>query len=119
MYVDFISLHIMIRIIVIGEFLRKNNDDKYEQFVHDKKYANPFMFEVFALHGSSIVFNGILIILGFALPKGQWSQNYLNGYIAMGFFGIFATVISFIVYNQRVNKIRPDISPTTTTPGSA
>ena len=52
-YVDLLSLHIVVRIIVIAAFLRKCND-AYETFVYSVRMqsANPFRFELMALHGS-------------------------------------------------------------------
>src|SRR5271165_2912328 len=66
LYVDLISLHIMIRIITIGIYL-KLSGNRYERFafeVREKSATSPFVFEVVALHGSSLVFNVIILVLG-------------------------------------------------------
>jgi len=106
-YVDLTSLHIMIRIIMIGIYL-KNLGNAYEKFVFEARErtgTNPFVFEAVALHGSSLVFNIIIVGLGFALPPNDWPQNYLNAYIVSGRLGIVATILLWVWYNTRAKEI--------------
>jgi hypothetical protein len=105
-YVDLTSLHIMIRIITIGLYLQRSGDP-YEDFVfavRNSSATNPFIFEAVALHGSSIGFNVVLIVLGFKLPSGpgNWPTQY---YIAGGALGVVATLIFWLVYTTRLKDI--------------
>ena len=71
-YVDLTSLHIMIRIIMIGIYLKRVGN-AYEGFVFEvrnRTATSPFVFEAVALHGSSVAFNAIIVGLGFTLPQG-------------------------------------------------
>ena len=106
-YIDLISIHIMIRIITIGVYL-KVSGSPYEKFVfkiRDKASVNPFVFEASALHGSSLVFNVILILLGFSLPLSDWPQQYLTAYIVAGSLGIVATLFSWLLYTVRARDV--------------
>jgi hypothetical protein len=111
-YVDLTSLHIMVRVITIGLFL-KHAGDEYEEFVFAARTtsaADPFVFEAIALHGSSIAFNLAVGILGFALPggeaAGQWPSKYLTAYVASGGVGLAVTVFLWLWYTTRLKDIR-------------
>jgi hypothetical protein len=108
-YVDLTSLHIMIRIIMIGIYL-KTIGNGYEAFVfevRERKGANPFVFEALALHGSSLVFNIIIVVIAFVLPEGadNWPANYLSAYRMSGGLGIVATLLLWGWYNNRAQEI--------------
>ena len=103
-YVDLISLHLMIRIITIGAYL-KQSGSHYEQFafeIRNKTYTNPFVFEAVVLHGSSLVFNiiilGLAFALLFALPK--WPPAYMVAYAVAGILGIVVTIFSWVKYTM-------------------
>ena len=62
-YVKLVSIHLMIRIITIGAYLRERGD-KYEAYtftLREKSGQSPYIFEVTALHGSSLVFDAIIL----------------------------------------------------------
>jgi len=108
-YVDLISLHLMIRIITIGLYL-KIQGTKYESYIgqiRERSKTNPFIFEVGALHGSSLFFNMIVVGLGFALPKGpdNWPEQYLTAYVVAGVLGIVWTIFLWMIYTFRVREV--------------
>jgi len=108
-YVDLMSLHIMIRIITIGLYL-KISGNSYEEFVfavRERGAANPFVLEGFALHGSSIVFNIIVIVLGFTLPQpaGIEPSKALAAYVLSGGLGVVTTVFLWFWYNNRTREV--------------
>jgi hypothetical protein len=103
-YIDLVSLHIMIRAITIGLYLkvRGNHYEKYISMVRERSGANPFVFEAVALHGSSMVFNAIIVVLGFTLPAGSWP---LKAYLVSGILGMFATVTLWVLYVIRAREV--------------
>jgi hypothetical protein len=108
-YVDLISLHIMIRIIAIGNYLKMQGND-YEEYVfeiRDKSSVNPFVFEAGALYGSSFLLNVLVIVLGFILPKGpdNWPESYLTAYIVFGVLGITCNIFFWMLYTFRVREV--------------
>jgi len=107
-YVDLISLHIMIRIMTIGIFLRRSGD-LYENFtfeVREKAASNPFIFEAVALHGSSMVFSALIFLLGWTgAPNASLAIWVANGYMIAGLFGVFVTAFSWLFYNSRIEKV--------------
>lgn len=102
-YVDFISLHIMIRIVTIGTFLRRSGNE-YEGFVFETRRtnANPFIFETAALHGSSFVFNAVLIGLSFADVAEAWISK---AYLLSGILGLVVTALAWVFYAMRAGRI--------------
>ncbi|MDB5344083.1 MAG: hypothetical protein JWP89_2460 [Schlesneria sp.] len=106
-YVDLISLHLMIRILTIGIFL-KLSGNQYERFVFEVRKlsaANPFVFEAVALHGSSLVFNIIILGLGFGLQGPNWPQHLLMAYMVAGGLGVGATVLLWVQYASRAKEV--------------
>jgi hypothetical protein len=108
-YVDLISLHLMIRILTIGIYL-KNSGDPYEKFVfgvREKTATNPFVFEAVAMLVSSGVFDATIVALGFALPKGpgNWPSEYLAAYIVSGVLGIVATIAFWLMHSSRTREV--------------
>jgi hypothetical protein len=102
-YIDFVSLHVMIRIVTIGTYLKKIGSE-YESFVFltRERGANPFIFETAALHGSSFVFNLVLIGISFTDIATAWvRQAYLLG----GVLGVFVAVLSWIFYTMRAQRV--------------
>ena len=102
-YTDFISLHIMIRIVTIGTYLKGAGSD-YEQFVFRtrERGGNPFIFETAALHGSSLVFNLVLIGLSFSSLATGWIDK---SYLLSGLMGLFVTVLAWVFYTMRAKKV--------------
>jgi hypothetical protein len=102
-YIDFLSLHVMIRIVTLGTYL-KNIGSDYEAFVSltRQRGVNPFIFETVALHGSSVVFNLLLIILGACLPKEWPTREYLFS----GILGTLSTLGAWILYHRRAERVR-------------
>ena len=109
-YVDLISLHVMIRVITIGIYLKiyGNNYERYVFAVRLRSGANPFVFEAVALHGSSIVFNAIIILLGLTLSQAfghSWLRPWLNPVTVSGVLGIAVTVLLWIIYVIRAQGV--------------
>jgi hypothetical protein len=105
-YIDFVSLHIMIRIVTIGTYLQKIGSE-YERFVFltRERGANPFIFETTALHGSSTIFNLVLVALGFS-EIVTCTEAVNHAYILCGLGGIFVAVASWIFYTRRAQRVR-------------
>jgi hypothetical protein len=118
-YVDLISVHLMLRIVLIGTYLRKTKrklghpdylDLKdYETFVADilgEARDNPFSLfglELAAIHGSTLVFSIIILTYGFVLASSNSSLAYL--YLVSGIIGIIFTTLLFATFGKRVRKI--------------
>lgn len=109
-YVDLIALHLMLRILTIGSYLKKYGDP-YETFVFDvreKTATNPFVFEAVAMLASSGVFDATVVVLGFVLliSKGSgWRREYLIAYIVFGVLGIVATIVFWRMHFRRTKEI--------------
>lgn len=108
-YVDLVSLHIMIRIVTIGIYL-KMSGNRYEQFAFKVRYttnANPFIFEAVVLHGSSVAFNLIILGLGFVFPHTltHWQSTYTTAYAVAGVLGLMVTVFSWVMYTMRAREV--------------
>ena len=102
-YIDFVSLHIMIRIVTIGTYLKKIGSD-YERFVFlsRERGANPFIFETAALHGSSFVFNLVLIGLSFTDIAVLWVRK---AYLFGGVLGSLVAIFSWVFYTMRARRV--------------
>jgi hypothetical protein len=102
-YIDFVSLHIMIRIVTIGTYLKKTGSE-YESFVFltRERGANPFVFETAALHGSSFVFNITLIGISFIGIAADWVQK---AYFVGGVLGVFVAAFSWSFYTKRARRV--------------
>jgi hypothetical protein len=102
-YIDFVSLHIMIRIVTIGTYLKKIGSE-YESFVFltRERGANPFIFETAALHGSSFVFNFVLIGISFTDIATLWIQK---AYLLGGVLGLVVAIFSWVFYTMRVKRV--------------
>ncbi len=101
-YVDLTSLHIMIRIITIGAYLKKMGNP-YESFVfrvRDTESGSPFVFEPVALHGSSLAFNLIIAATGLAV-----GAPIRYAYVASGLVGAIATGLLWLWYTQRARVV--------------
>ena len=118
-YVDLISVHLMLRIIVIGTYLRKTKQQlgqpeyidikDYETFVSDilgevrSNPLSPFGLELTAIHGSTLVLSIIILVYGFVLASSNARLAYV--YFVSGFIGIIFTILIFATYGKRVRKI--------------
>ena len=102
-YVDFVSLHIMMRIVAIGAFLRQSGS-AYERFIFRTREsgANPFVFETAALHGASFVFNGVLIGLSFADLGAEWISR---AYLLAGILGFLFTAFAWVLYTMKFRRV--------------
>jgi hypothetical protein len=108
LYVDLISLHLMIRIITIGLYLRFSGN-RYEEFTFDvrgRSTTDPFVFEAFALHGSSAVFNVILIVLGFVLGGPGAPPQLQAAYLCAGGLGLGAAIVAWFLYGSRARELQ-------------
>jgi hypothetical protein len=108
-YVDLISLHIMMRIITIGFYL-KESGNVYEQFafeIRHKTAANPFVFDAVVLHGSSLVFNAIILVLSLVFPQTlpNWPSAYTTAYVLAGILGIIVTLSLLVMYKMRLKEV--------------
>lgn len=66
------------------------------------------MFAAVALHGSSIVFNAIVILLGLTLPQAfdhYWRRPWLNPATVSGILGIGVTALLWIIYVIRAQGL--------------
>jgi hypothetical protein len=108
-YVDLISLHLMIRIITIGLYLRFTGN-RYELFtfeVRARSSTNPFVFEAATLHGSSAVFNIIIIVLGFILPLWPVAPPQLQAaYLVAGIVGLGFSIGTWFMYGSRASNLQ-------------
>jgi hypothetical protein len=118
-YVDLISVHLMLRIVVIGTYLRKTkqglgppdyiNVKDYETFVSQilgevrSSPLSPFGLELTAIHGSTLVLSVIILAYGFKLASSDASLAYL--YLVSGFIGIIFTILIFATFGKRVRII--------------
>jgi hypothetical protein len=108
-YVDLISFHLMIRIIAIGAYLRERGD-RYEIYtftLREKSGQNPYIFEVTALHGSSLAFDVIILVTGFVsiFTKHPLSYPVSITFIFCGLAGVFWTGFLFILFSSRQREI--------------
>jgi pilus assembly protein TadC len=99
----------MIRVITIGLYL-KMSGNQYERYtfeLRDRSFASPFAFEAGVLHGSSLIFNLIIVALGFIFPVSlsNWPQSYGLAYAVAGLSGILATIVLAMSYRSRVKEI--------------
>jgi hypothetical protein len=118
-YVDLISVHLMLRIVVIGTYLRKTKRElghpdyidvkDYETFVSDilgevrSSPLSPFGLELTAIHGSTLILSIIILIHGYNLASSNAGLAYL--YFVSGFIGIIFTILIFATFGKRVRKI--------------
>jgi hypothetical protein len=118
-YVDLISVHLMLRIVVIGTYLRKTKQElgqpdyidvkDYETFVSNilgevrSSPLSPFGLELTAIHGSTLILSVIILIYGYKLASSNASLAYL--YFVSGFIGIIFTILIFATFGKRVRKI--------------
>jgi hypothetical protein len=118
-YVDLISVHLMLRIIVIGTYLRKTKQalgspdyisvKDYETFISEilgevrSSPLSPFGLELTAIHGSTLVLSVIILIYGFILTSSNASLAYL--YLVSGLIGIIFTILIFATFGKRVGRI--------------
>jgi|HubBroStandDraft_6_1064221.scaffolds.fasta_scaffold555517_2 hypothetical protein len=78
----------MIRIITIGIYLKVTGSE-YERLafeLRDKSFANPFAFEAGVLHGSSLIFNVMIVALSLIFPYAlsNWPTAYSKAYCVAG-----------------------------------
>jgi hypothetical protein len=112
-YVDLISVHLMLRMIVIGTYLRKTKGvfpdhslKDYESFLWDirnDRRGNPFLFELLALHGSSFVLSALVLPFGLLMPADKFHESYV--FMVAGFAGILATFFLISNFNRRAERI--------------
>jgi hypothetical protein len=118
-YVDLVSVHLMLRIVVIGTYLRKAKQHlgqpeyveikDYETFVSDilgeirSNPFSPFGLELTAIHGSTLVLSSIILVYGFVLTSSNARLAYL--YFVSGIIGIMFSILIFATYGKRVRKI--------------
>ncbi|MFN2533610.1 MAG: hypothetical protein ABR555_20210, partial [Pyrinomonadaceae bacterium] len=110
---------LMLRIVVIGTYLRKTKKQlrqpdyvgvkDYESFVSDilgevrSNPFSPFGLELTAIHGSTLVLSIIILVYGFVLASSNARLAYL--YLVSGFIGIIFTILIFATYGKRIRKI--------------
>ncbi len=102
-YIDFVSINVILRIATIGAYLRKTGS-KYEQFVLSatEKGATPFSFQISALYGSSIAFNLILIGLSFTHLSADWIRH---AYIFGGLSGLIIGIFSWTLCRMKLYRL--------------
>jgi hypothetical protein len=111
-YVDLISVHIMLRIVAIGTYLRKSKRavggavKDYESFLHEvrkRRRADPFILELLALHGSTFVFSLFVVVAGWRLTFERPSDAYV--YLISGGVGILTTLGLVATFGSRIERI--------------
>jgi len=118
-YIDLISVHLMLRIVVIGAYLKKTKQhlDKpeyagvkdYETFVSDilgemrSNRLSPFGLELTAIHGSTLVLSLFILGYGYKLTSSDAGVAYI--FFFSGIVGIIFTLLIFATYGNRVRKI--------------
>jgi len=118
-YVDLISVHLMLRIVVIGTYLRKSKQElsqpeyvdikDYETFLSEilgeerNNSFSPFGLELTAIHGSTLVLSIIILVYGFILAASNARLAYL--YFVSGSIGIVFTILIFLTYGKRIRRI--------------
>jgi hypothetical protein len=108
-YVDLSSIHIILRIVLIGIYL-KHCDNPYELYVfelRDRSSANPFRFETGALYGSSIAMNLLILLAGALLlyfPVTNWSYAAW-GYIVASVVGLATTTMLLHMHMLRYREV--------------
>jgi hypothetical protein len=108
-YVDLISIHLMIRIVTIGAYLRERGDpyEGYTFAFRERSGQNPYIFEVTALHGSSLAFDMIIFVIGFislAFPT-LLIMPVAAAFICCGLVGSLWTAFIFVLYNYRQREV--------------
>ncbi len=105
-YIDILSLHVMMRILTIGAFLRSKGC-AYETFVDEVRNAgnDPLKFENYALNGSSIIFNALPIFYGIYKIIGFKDSNLGTALIVFGIVGIVFTFFLVIRFGLAVKKL--------------
>jgi uncharacterized membrane protein (DUF485 family) len=108
-YVDLISMHLMIRIVTIGMYLRGRHD-KYETYtfeLRERSGKNPYVFEVSALHGSSLAFDITVLVAGFVciFARKFLSEPISIALIVCGLLGIFCTIVLIVIYTSRYREV--------------
>ena len=115
-YVDLLSYHLMIRIIVIGTYLRKayksdTNKMNYEEFVLKTRTSQKvFDFEFFALHGSTFIINLGLFIYGLVILIDPNASNVKDCFpkfllIISSFFGFFVPIFLVNKFKRKLVSI--------------
>jgi hypothetical protein len=109
-YVDLISIHLMIRIVTIGAYLRERGD-RYEDYtftLRERSGKSPYIFEAIALHASSLVFDLLLLGTGFV---SLYNHKFISSlpvsitFIFCGFLGVVWTVSLFALYSSRQREV--------------
>jgi hypothetical protein len=120
-YVDLVYTHLMLRILVIGTFLRKTEEKpqegglvSYETFVERARCPlfHPFALESLALHASTVLLSVLVFIIGLyvkeisvqALVEETISLNRAP-FLISGGLGLFLTVVVVLVLRQQVRAI--------------
>lgn len=103
LYVDLISLPILIRMVAIGNYM-KIHGSHYDKFIFTARKRS---FERLASHGSTIIFDIIVMTLGVILPKGpdHWPPAYLNAYFSSGALGIAVTLLLWKIHGNREKEV--------------
>ena len=111
-YVDLISVHLMLRMVVIGTYLRLSKAPSgsdvldYESWlaqVRYRRHGDPLAFEVLALHGSSFLFSALVLVAGFVLDLPEPRYSYL--FLLSGLLGIAVTAALVLTFPARVRRI--------------
>lgn len=105
-YVDLLSLHIVVRIIVIARFLRLQGDP-YETFLHEyrNRREKPFSFELMALHGSSRAISGIVFAFGVWGYLAQWQPLVWGAYLSCGLIGFVLAMVLSDRFSRHLSEI--------------
>lgn len=118
-YIDLISVHFMIRIVLIGIYLQKTKSKLHgPEYIEVKDYEtfvasvlgnarndpfSPFGLELTAIHGSTLAFSIIILVYGFILSSTNSGVAYL--YLVSGSIGIIFNIMIFTIYAKRVQRI--------------
>lgn len=120
-YVDCISYHLMLRIIVIGTYLQKkytkiNKAESlpcidYESFVQavakrpSRFSASPFGLELTAIHASSLAISLFVLLYGLIIALMGANAFIAYAFFCSGTIGLLVIVTLFMTFGRRVEKI--------------
>lgn len=106
-YTDLLSLHTMIRIVTIGNFLKKEGC-KYEEYIDEirQQKATPLKFENYALICSSVFFNLIPVIYGLVQIISFKSTLTGISFIISGIVGILLTMVLVLRINRSIKTYK-------------
>lgn len=121
-YVDLVYSHLMLRILVIGTYLRKAEEKpqkshlvSYEAFVERARRPlfHPFALEALALHASTVLLSSLVLLLGLsvnarvgrAIVRATTDLSAVP-FVISGTLGLILTVLVHLVTRAQVKAVK-------------